>query len=179
MREGQKAAAAAAAVAELPPGSSPAAKAAAKAAAVAMVDAQRKADSAAGGELQRTIARCRRAHPGLLCFGSTCAPRLGTASPAPTNSARPRPSSTHCKYCATSPLRAAARLSVYVLVLQVSYSARTTNPTPATSLHILGRPGPGEPSGFLMVPGRAEVVRGRALRLVLLLLHCRPPLHAR
>jgi hypothetical protein len=40
--------------------------------------------------------------------------------------------------------------------------------------HILGRPGPGEPSGFLAVPGRAEGVRGRALRLVLLLLHCRP-----
>ncbi len=26
--------------------------------------------------------------------------------------------------------------------------------------HILGRPGPGEPSGFLVVPGRAERERG-------------------
>ena len=30
--------------------------------------------------------------------------------------------------------------------------------------HIASRPGPGEPSGFLVVPGRAERVRGRALR---------------
>ena len=30
--------------------------------------------------------------------------------------------------------------------------------------HIHGRPGPGEPSGFLVVPGRAERVRGRTLR---------------
>ena len=28
---------------------------------------------------------------------------------------------------------------------------------------ILGRPGPGEPSGLLVAPGRAESVRGRAL----------------
>ena len=28
--------------------------------------------------------------------------------------------------------------------------------------HIIGRPGPKEPSGFLVVPGRAKGVRGRA-----------------
>jgi hypothetical protein len=50
----------------------------------------------------------------------------------------------------------------------VPSTAQTTAPTLAATSHILGRPGPGEPSGFLVVLGRAEGVRCRALRLVLL-----------
>ena len=53
-------------------------------------------------------------------------------------------------------------LSVDVLVLQaareVSYSARIFTHITSAASHILGRPGPGEPSGFLVVPGRAEGV---------------------
>ena len=56
-------------------------------------------------------------------------------------------------------------LSVDVLVLQaareVSYSARNFTHITSAASHILGRPGPGEPSGFLVVPGRAEGVPGR------------------
>jgi len=40
-----------------------------------------------------------------------------------------------------------------------AYSRRATA---RAASHILGRPGPGEPSGFLVVPGRAEGVRGPA-----------------
>ena len=39
--------------------------------------------------------------------------------------------------------------------------ARPSSPSPrphAPPAHILGRPGPGEPSGFLVVPGRSEGV---------------------
>ena len=47
-------------------------------------------------------------------------------------------------------------LSIDVLVLQaareVSYSARTFTPFTSAASHILGRPGPGEPSCFLVVP---------------------------
>ena len=45
--------------------------------------------------------------------------------------------------------------------------ARTSSPSPrprAPPSHILGRPGPGEPSGFLVVPGRAEGVARPGLR---------------
>ena len=53
-------------------------------------------------------------------------------------------------------------LSVDVLLLQaareVSYSARIFTHITSAASHILGRPGPGEPSGFLVVPGRAEGV---------------------
>ena len=53
-------------------------------------------------------------------------------------------------------------LSIDVPVLQaareVSYSARTFTLFTSAASHILGRPGPGEPSGFLVVPGRAEGV---------------------
>ena len=53
-------------------------------------------------------------------------------------------------------------LSVDVLVLQaareVSYSARNFTHITSAASHILGRPGPGEPSGFLVVPGQAEGV---------------------
>ena len=59
-------------------------------------------------------------------------------------------------------------LSIDVPVLQaareVSYSARTFTPFTSAASHILGRPGPGEPSGFLVVPGGAEGVRNPALR---------------
>ena len=41
--------------------------------------------------------------------------------------------------------------------------------------HILGRPGPGEPSGFLVAPGRAEGVARLALRAVLLVHFARAP----
>jgi hypothetical protein len=49
----------------------------------------------------------------------------------------------------------------------VSYSAEhSANKRTITSAgeHMASRPGPGEPSGFLVVPGRAEGVRGWALR---------------
>ena len=43
--------------------------------------------------------------------------------------------------------------------------------------HILGRPGPGEPSGFLVVPGRAEgVARGRACVSCRIFSHSQPAL---
>ena len=45
--------------------------------------------------------------------------------------------------------------------------ARTSSPSPrprAPPSHILGRPGPGEPSGFLVVPDRAEGVARPGLR---------------
>ena len=63
-------------------------------------------------------------------------------------------------------------LSIDLLVLQaareVSYSARTFTPITSAASHILGRPGPGEPSGFLVAPGRAEGVARPALRVMLL-----------
>jgi len=39
--------------------------------------------------------------------------------------------------------------------------SRCTTATTRAASHFLGRPGPGEPSGFLVVPGRAERVHGR------------------
>ena len=91
---------------------------------------------------------------------------LAITSPALTDSSRPRPLSRPRKSMVLRLLFVTLiMLSIDVPVLQaareVSYSARTFTPFTSAASRILGRPGPGEPSGFLVVPGRAEGMPGR------------------
>ena len=124
---------------------------------------------------------------------SSSAPRLATASPALTNSARPRPPlplRVIARRCVVSdpplPLLSllAGQVCVYdgdggrcpckepgddckcevghehVKAVSAGGESRCTNnhDNASAAAHISARPGPGEPSGFLVVPGRAEGV---------------------
>lgn len=102
----------------------------------------------------------RHAHARTCGHHASAPPR----PPTPTaNAPAPSPALRKCVRFLGSSRRFCCSPST-CSVLQVSYSARTTSPTLAADEHTLSRPGPGKPSGFLVVPGGAEGVRGPALR---------------